>query len=41
MASVFKAKGAEKYTILFTDEHGKRRKKIGYVSKRESERLAM
>jgi integrase len=41
MASVFKAKGAEKYTILFADEHGKRRKKIGYVSKRESERLAM
>jgi hypothetical protein len=41
MASVFKAKGAEKCTILYTDEHGERRKKIGCVSKRESERLAM
>ena len=41
MASVFKAKGAAKHTILFTDEHGRRRKKTGYVSKRETERLAM
>ncbi len=41
MASVFKTKGAEKFTILYTDEHGKRRKKIGYISKRDTERLAM
>jgi site-specific recombinase XerC len=45
MASVFqptiKGKKSEKWFILFTDEHGKRRKKIGYVSKRDTERLAM
>jgi integrase len=40
MASVFKADGATKYTILYNDEHGKRRKKIGYTDKRESERFA-
>ena len=40
MASVFKAKGAAKYTILYTDENGSRRKKRGYTDKRESERLA-
>ncbi len=42
MASVFKAtKNAERYTILYYDEHGKRRKKMGYSDKRESERLAV
>jgi site-specific recombinase XerD len=40
MASVFKVKGATRYTIVFTDEHGKRRKKRGYTDKRESDRLA-
>jgi integrase len=40
VASVFKAKGANEYTILFFDEHGRRRKKRGYTDKRESERLA-
>jgi integrase len=40
MASVFKSKGASAYTVLYMDEHGKRRKKKGYTDKRESERLA-
>ena len=40
MASVFKTKGATRYTIVFTDEHGRRRKKRGYTDKRESDRLA-
>jgi hypothetical protein len=40
MASVFKAKGSSAYTVLYMDEHGKRRKKKGYTDKRESERLA-
>jgi integrase len=40
MASVFKAKGNAEYTIVYTDEHGKRRKKRGYTDKRESDRLA-
>lgn len=41
MASVFKSKGDVKFTILYTDENGKRRKKVGYADKRESERLGM
>ncbi len=41
MASVFKAKTTdERYTIMYYDEHGKRRKKIGYSDKRESQRYA-
>jgi integrase len=41
MASVFKSDGAEKYTILYTDQNGKRRKKTGYPDKKRSDRLAM
>jgi len=41
MASVFKAAGAKKYTILWTDEHGRRRKKAGYTDKGETMRLAV
>ena len=40
MASVFKSDGAEKYTILYTDENGKRRKRAGYTDKKRSDRLA-
>jgi hypothetical protein len=40
MASVFKAKGATKYTILYTDENGKRRKKAGATDKAVSQRIA-
>jgi integrase len=40
MASVFKSKGKTEYTIVYTDEHGKRRKKRGYTDKKESDRLA-
>jgi integrase len=40
MASVFKAAGAEKYSILYTDEFGKRRKRVGYPDKKRSDRLA-
>ena len=41
MASVFKSpKNAPRWTIVYTDEHGKRRKKQGYTDKRETERLA-
>jgi hypothetical protein len=40
VASVFKANGKSEYTILYVDEHGRRRKKKGYTDKRESERLA-
>ena len=40
MASVFKAKGAEVYTILYYDENGDRRKKAGYSDKRKSQELA-
>ena len=40
MASVFKfPKSALTWTIVYTDQHGKRRKKKGYTDKRESERL--
>ena len=40
MASVFKVKGKSEYTLVYTDEHGKRRKKRGFTDKRETERLA-
>jgi integrase len=40
MASVFKAKGAAKYTILYVDETGRRRKKAGATDKAVSERIA-
>ena len=40
MASIFKSKGKAEYTVLYMDEHGRRRKKKGYTDKRESERLA-
>jgi hypothetical protein len=41
MASVFKAeKGDTRYTILYYDENGKRRKKVGFTDKKETERLA-
>jgi hypothetical protein len=42
VASVFKSpKNAPTWTIVYADEHGKRRKKKGYTDKRESERLGM
>ena len=44
MASVFKSPNAPKgtkYTILWFDENGQRRKKIGYTDKQESEKLGM
>ena len=34
VASVFKIKGKKEYTIVYTDEYGKRRKKKGYTDKR-------
>ncbi|MGP0064163.1 MAG: tyrosine-type recombinase/integrase [Isosphaeraceae bacterium] len=40
MASVFKADGAKKYTIVYTDENGRRRKKAGATDKAVSERIA-
>jgi len=40
MASVFKAKGSSKYTILYVDETGRRRKKAGCSDKAVSERIA-
>jgi integrase len=41
MASVFKAKGAKKYTILYFDENGDRRKRQGYTDKGETMKLAV
>jgi hypothetical protein len=41
VASVFKSDGDMKYTILYTDEHGKRRKKTSYSDKKRSDRPAM
>ena len=41
MASVFKTKSSDRYTILYYDENGTRRKKTGYTDKRESQRLAV
>src|SRR5262249_24681477 len=40
MASVFKPEGAKKYTILYFDENGRRRKKAGTTDKAVSERIA-
>jgi hypothetical protein len=40
MASIFKAKGAKRYTILYFDENGKRRKKAGATDKAVTERIA-
>jgi site-specific recombinase XerC len=40
VASVFKPEGSKKYVIVYSDEHGRRRKKTAYTDKRESERLA-
>jgi integrase len=40
MASIFKSKGATKYTIFYTDETGKRRKKMGATDKGVSQRIA-
>jgi integrase len=40
MASIFKAKGDKRYTILYYDENRKRRKKTGYTDKAETRRLA-
>jgi integrase len=42
VASVFKAKPSDdRYTIMYYDENGKRRKKMGYTDKRESQKLAV
>src|SRR4051812_12096091 len=40
MASVFKAKGAKKYTIVWIDETGRRRKRAGATDKGVTERIA-
>jgi hypothetical protein len=40
VASVFKAKGAAKYSIVYTNENGKRCKKMGATDKAVSERIA-
>jgi integrase len=40
MASVFKAANAKRYTILYFDENGDRRKAKGCTDKAESERIA-
>jgi len=40
MASVFKARGKARYTILYVDENGRRRKKAGVTDKAVSERIA-
>jgi site-specific recombinase XerD len=40
MASVFKAKGATHYTVMWFDEDNRRRKKKGFTDKAESQRLA-
>jgi integrase len=40
MASVFKSRGKSKYIILYTDESGRRRKKIGTTDKGVSLRIA-
>jgi integrase len=40
MASIFKSKGASKYTILYFDENGRRRKRAGATDKTVSERIA-
>ena len=40
MASVFKPQGKSKYVILYFDEHGRRRKKVGAADKQATERIA-
>ena len=40
MASVFKRKGAKRYTIKYVDHTGKRREKSGYSDKQKTQRLA-
>jgi integrase len=40
VASVFKPKGKTKYVILYTDESGRRRKKIGTTDKGVTQRIA-
>jgi integrase len=40
MASIFKSPGKSKYTILYFDENGKRRKRAGFTDKGETRRLA-
>ncbi|HMB05426.1 MAG TPA: hypothetical protein VKP69_17025 [Isosphaeraceae bacterium] len=40
MASIFKPKGKAKYVILYTDETGRRRKKIGATDKAVTQRIA-
>jgi integrase len=40
MASVFKPEGSKKYVIVYTDETGRRRKKIGATDKTMTEQLA-
>ncbi len=40
MASVFKSSGSKKYTILYVDENGRRRKKSGATDRTVTERIA-
>src|SRR4051812_45115149 len=40
MASVFKPKGKAKYIIFYTDETGRRRKKVGATDKSVTQRIA-
>lgn len=40
MASIFKVKGASRYTIEYSDEHGVRRKKAGVTDRAVTERIA-
>src|SRR5262245_36827428 len=40
MASIFKPKGKTKYVILYHDENGRRRKKIGATDKAVTLRIA-
>lgn len=40
MASIFKPNGSSKYVIEYTDETGRRRKKIGATDKAVTERIA-
>jgi integrase/recombinase XerD len=40
MASIFKPKGKTKYVIFYTDETGRRRKKIGATDKAVTQRMA-
>jgi site-specific recombinase XerC len=40
MASIFKPKGKTKYIIFYTDENGRRRKKVGTTDKGVTQRIA-